>query len=188
MVKTSKKYNTKSLIMCSIFVALISIGAFIKIPIPVVPFTLQLLFTTLAGVILGSRLGAISVLLYIILGLIGIPIFTNGGGIGYVLQPTFGYLIGFSVGAYLTGLIVEKSEKITVKSLMIANFIGLAAVYIIGMIYYYIVANTFTNSPIGVWSLILYCFILAVPGDIVICVGSAFFSKRLLKILKGGVR
>lgn len=188
MVKTSKGYNTKSLIMCSIFVALIAIGAFIKIPIPVVPFTLQLLFTTLAGVLLGSKLGSISVLVYIILGLIGMPIFTNGGGLGYILQPTFGYLIGFCLGAYLTGLIVEKSKNITIKSLLIANFVGLAAVYLIGMIYYYIVANSFIDSPIGVWSLILYCFILAIPGDIAICIGSAFFSKKLLKILKGGVR
>ena len=72
------KLNTKSLILCSLFAALIAVGAFIKIPIPVVPFTLQVLFTTLAGLLLGPRLGAISVGIYLLVGLIGIPVFTQG--------------------------------------------------------------------------------------------------------------
>ena len=58
------KLSTKSLILCSLFAALIAVGAFIKIPIPVVPFTLQVLFTTLAGRLLGPKLGAISVGIY----------------------------------------------------------------------------------------------------------------------------
>ena len=65
-------------ILCAIFTALIAIGAFIRIPVPVVPFTLQFLFTTLAGVLLGSRLGATSVILYIVLGLLGVPVFAEG--------------------------------------------------------------------------------------------------------------
>ena len=67
-------------ILCAIFTALIAIGAFIRIPVPVVPFTLQFLFTTLAGVLLGSRLGALSVTIYIVLGLMGVPVFAEGGG------------------------------------------------------------------------------------------------------------
>ena len=84
-------------ILCAIFTALIAIGAFIRIPVPVVPFTLQFLFTTLAGVLLGSRLGAISVVLYIALGLLGVPVFAEGGGPGYILKPSFGYLPGFAI-------------------------------------------------------------------------------------------
>ena len=72
-------------ILCAIFTALIAIGAFIRIPVPVVPFTLQFLFTTLAGVLLGSRLGATSVVLYIALGLLGVPVFAEGGGPGYMV-------------------------------------------------------------------------------------------------------
>ena len=83
-------------ILCAIFTALIAIGAFIRIPVPVVPFTLQFLFTTLAGVLLGSRLGATSVILYIVLGLLGVPVFAEGGGPGYILKPSFGYLPGFA--------------------------------------------------------------------------------------------
>ena len=61
--------------MCSLFVALIVVGAFIKIPVPVVPFTLQLLFTMMAGLLLGGKLGAVSVGVYILMGLLGLPIF-----------------------------------------------------------------------------------------------------------------
>ena len=106
MILTKKKeiLSTKSMILSALFVALIAIGAFIKVPVPVCPFTLQLLFTTLAGLLLGANLGFVSVCVYIIIGLIGIPIFTEGGGLGYIFQPTFGYLIGFAFGAYVAGI------------------------------------------------------------------------------------
>lgn len=71
--------RTKNLMYCSLFTALIAVGAFIKIPIPVVPFTLQFLFTTLAGLLLGSKMGAVSVIAYMVLGLVGLPIFSEGG-------------------------------------------------------------------------------------------------------------
>ena len=93
--------KTKQLVFCSLFTALIAVGAFIKIPVPVVPFTLQYLFTMLAGLILGPRLGTISVTAYMLLGLAGLPIFTEGGGLWYVLKPSFGYIIGFCIGTYV---------------------------------------------------------------------------------------
>ena len=92
--------KTKGVIYCGLFTALIAVGAFIKIPIPVVPFTLQYLFTMLAGLLLGSRLGTVSVLSYMLLGLAGLPIFSEGGGLWYVFKPSFGYIIGFAVGTY----------------------------------------------------------------------------------------
>ena len=76
--------KTKTLIYCSLFTALIAAGAFIKIPVPVVPFTLQYLFTMLAGLLLGSKRGTISVVAYMLLGLAGLPIFSEGGGLWYV--------------------------------------------------------------------------------------------------------
>ena len=74
------------MVLCAMFAALIAVGAFIRIPIPYVPFTLQLFFTTLAGLLLGPKLGAASSLVYMITGLIGIPIFTEGGGPGYIFR------------------------------------------------------------------------------------------------------
>ena len=79
--------NAKNMALCGVFTALIAIGAFIRIPVPVVPFTLQYLFTMLAGLLLGAKLGAAAVALYVGMGLIGFPIFTQGGGFGYVFNP-----------------------------------------------------------------------------------------------------
>jgi len=101
--------NTRDLILVALFAALTAVGAFIKIPIPYVPFTLQYFFCALAGIILGSKLGALSQIIYVAVGLVGAPVFTDGGGITYIFKPTFGYLIGFIVAAYVIGKIREKN-------------------------------------------------------------------------------
>ena len=178
--------KTKSIVYCGLFTALIAIGAFIKIPIPVVPFTLQYLFTMMAGLLLGSKLGALSVALYMLLGLMGLPIFAEGGGIWYVFKPSFGYIIGFIVGAYVTGYIAEKMKKKGIINYLGANLAGLFFVYAIGMIYYYIIGNYVVDSPIGIWSLFLYCFILAVPGDIALSILGAVLAKRIRPVISLG--
>lgn len=183
-INVSTKLTAKEMAVCALFTALIAIGAFIKIPIPVVPFTLQFLFTMLAGLLLGSKLGAVSVAAYILLGLVGLPIFTEGGGFWYILKPSFGYIIGFLIATYVTGKMVENAKSFSLKNILIANFTGLAIVYLCGMIYYYVICNYVIASPIGIWPLILYCFILAVPGDIFLCIISAFLAKRIKPILK----
>lgn len=177
------RITSQELSMCSMFMALIAVGAFVKIPIPVVPFTLQFLFTMLAGLLLGGRLGAVSVLGYILMGLIGLPVFTEGGGIGYILKPTFGYIIGFCVASYVTGTIANRVTLPSMKRLLAGSFLGLIIVYVFGMSYYFIISNYVIESPIGLWPLFLYCFLLAVPGDIVLCIVSAVLAKRLISVL-----
>ncbi len=176
--------RTKNIILCALFTALITAGAFIKIPIPIVPITLQYLFTMLAGLLLGSKWGFVSVSVYIILGLAGLPIFSSGGGIGYIFQPSFGYIIGFAAGAFMTGKIAEKSGDPSYKRLLSANFAGLLIVYIFGMIYYYFMSNFYLNNPIGLWPLFLYCFIVTVPGDILLCIFGAVVGKRIIPVLR----
>ena len=180
-MKTNK---TQDLIMCSLFVALIVVGAFIKIPVPVVPITLQLLFTMMAGLLLGGKLGALSVCVYILMGLLGLPVFAEGGGLAYILKPSFGYIIGFAVASYVTGIIANKVSNPSYKRLFAANFIGLGIVYLFGMVYYYLMSNFYLGNPIGLWPLFLDCFILAVPGDIVLCVLGAFLGKRMIPIMR----
>ena len=178
-----KKSKVKDMTFCALFTVLIAVGAFIKIPVPVCPFTLQFFFTTMAGIILGKKRGAISVILYTILGLAGLPIFAEGGGIWYVLKPTFGYMIGFIIGSYLTGWLANKKGWEDNFHLFLASFLGLLAVYAMGMIYYYIIGNYVIDAPIGIWALFLYCFLLAVPGDIVLCVLAAVSTKRIKKAI-----
>ncbi len=178
--------KTKELIMCALFVALIVAGAFIKIPIPVVPFTLQLLFTMMAGLLLGGKLGAVSVCIYIVMGLLGLPVFAEGGGFAYVLKPSFGYIIGFAVASYVTGTLANRVSNPGYAKLLAANFIGLGIVYLFGMAYYYLMSNFYLGNPIGLWPLFLYCFLLAVPGDIVLCILGALLGKRMIPIMKSG--
>ncbi len=181
-----KRMKTQELVLCAMFVALIAAGAFIKVPVPVVPFTLQFLFTMLAGLLLGSVNGALAVMVYIVLGLVGLPIFAQGGGPGYVFQPSFGYIIGFAVAAYVTGRIANGKSRPGYRRLLTANFIGLFIVYAFGMIYYYVISNFVINAPIGLWPLFLYCFLLAVPGDIALCILAAVIGKRLIPMIKEG--
>lgn len=176
--------KTHQLILMAFFTALIAIGAFIRIPVPVVPFTLQFLFTTMAGMLLGNKLGGASVLVYIALGLLGLPIFAAGGGPGYIFNPSFSYLIGFWLGAKLTGAIAYSGDgQPGFKRLLAASFSGLAAVYGCGMLYYYIIGNYIINQPIALWPLFLYCFLLAVPGDIVLCIAASFLGQKLIPVV-----
>lgn len=179
-----QKLTTQEMILCALFTTLTGVGAFIKIPVPVVPFTLQFLFTMLAGLLLGGRLGALSVGIYALLGLIGLPIFAEGGGLWYLLKPSFGYILGFIAGSYVTGRMTESGKNQTMRKLLTANFTGLLIVYGVGMIYYYIISNFVVYTPIGLWPLFLYCFILAVPGDICLCILAAVLVKRLRPFLR----
>ena len=182
MIDINNINKTKGMVLIAMFTALITAGAYIRIPVPVCPFTLQFLFTTLAGIILGKNKGAAATALYVILGLSGLPVFTGGGGIGYVLQPTFGYLVGFIAESYITGAIAHSAKPDT-KRILIGCFAGLAVVYAFGMLYYYIISAVYLHDPIGIGTLFLYCFVLAVPGDIALCLLSAILAKRLMPVI-----
>ena len=162
--------------------SLSAIGAFIRIPVPLVPFTLQITFTTLAGLLLGSKKGAISVAVYVLMGLIGIPVFTQGGGFSYVLKPSFGFLVAFIIGAFVTGLIVEKKQN---PSFLIigASFAGMAFVYVLGAIYFYIICNFVINAPVSIGKTVMSCFVLVAPGNIALAILAALVAKRIIPIL-----
>ena len=178
-----KKYSTRDLILCGIFAALICIGAFIRIPIPVVPATLQVQFVILAGLLLGGPLGGASAFVYLALGLIGLPVFTQGGGLSYLLKPTFGYIIGFVGGAYVTGKIAGKSKAPSYKRLFAATGAGLAVIYITGIFYFYVCNNYVLNIPFGMGTTLLYCFVMVIPGDLIFCTLVTVLSKRLIPVL-----
>lgn len=181
---TMKKIKTRDISLCAAFAALAAIGAFIKIPNPICPFTLQLTFTTLAGLLLGKKRGALSIALYVIIGLIGFPVFTKGGGIGYVAQPTFGYILGFIIGTYVTGAIAEKAEEPSLLRILLASLAGLVIVYAAGMVYLYAINNFVLHSPITAGAVLMSCFVLIVPGDLALCIVSSFAAKRLIPIFR----
>lgn len=170
--------EVRGYVLCALFAALITVGAHIKVPVPIVPFTLQFLFTTLAGLTLGPKRGALAVLVYIAAGLAGFPVFTSGGGPAYVMQPTFGYLPGFAAGAWITGYIAER-RGLSYANAVLASFAGLAAVYSCGMGWCWAVSNYVLGTPIALKPLFVYCFLLAVPGDAALCFISAAAAVKL---------
>lgn len=178
-----RKISTQDMVLCGVFTTLIAVGAFIKVPVPVVPFTLQFLFTMLAGLLLGGRKGALSVGIYILLGLVGLPVFAEGGGLWYIWKPSFGYLLGFMLAAYVTGRMVERRERLVTGWVIAVNFLGLFIVYAAGMIYYYVICNYVIDTPIAVGPLFLYCFVLAVPGDICLCILAALLTVKVKPVL-----
>ena len=122
------------MVYASMFGAATAAGAFVVIPLPPVPITLQTLFSALAGALLGGRLGALSQVVYVLLGLIGLPVFAGGkAGLGVLFGPTGGYLIGFIAAAYITGKMVEAKEKPGFDWLALSMACGFAALYVLGI-------------------------------------------------------
>lgn len=176
--------TTRDAALCALFTALIAVGAFIKIPIPVCPITFQVMVVNLAALLLGRK-GSISALMYMILGLIGLPIFTQGGGLGYVLQPTFGFIASFVISSFVAGSIVDSRGR-KMKNLVLATVVNLIILYVIGIIYYFIISAFYLKSGIGIGTVLLYCFVIPIPGDIITCSISCVLARRIAKAVKLG--
>ena len=127
--------TTKRLVRISYFTLLTVVGGLVKFPAGPVAFTLQTLFVILAGFVLGARDGMFSQVAYMLIGLIGLPVFTGGGGFGYVFQPSFGYIVGFCFGAFASGMMMSRFRTVNTWKVWVAGIIGLLPVYIIGMSY-----------------------------------------------------
>lgn len=180
-----KRFNlkTKEIILSSLLISLITVGAYIRIPIFGVPFTLQLLFVMLAANILRPWFSFLTVGCYVFIGLLGLPVFSGGGGISYIASPTFGYILGFLVSAPVTGCFFNKVSD-TIKMKTLANLFGLIPVYIIGVAYYFFISNIYLNGAVEIKSILLFGFVIFLPLDIIYCFLSALISKRLKNIIK----
>lgn len=162
------KYSAKDITLIALFVALITIGSKITIPSPIVPFTLQWMFVALSGMLLGSRLAPMSMTVYVLLGLVGLPVFTKGGGISYVLSPTFGYLIGFIIASYIIGKSVENmGNRIVFWRMMIAMAASLLVLYTIGVTYMYLISTLYLGKALTFYNAVLYGALLFIPTDVI---------------------
>lgn len=181
---TIRRTRTRSMLLCGLFAALTAIGAFITIPIPPVPFSMQIFFAILSGLILGANQGAASVGVYILLGLVGLPVFTKGGGLSYIFQPTFGYLIGFVAGAWLAGYIVKKRGDYSIKTMLLAAFAGAGVDFVIGIPYFYLIMNLYLQNEMGIGAVVYSTFLLFLPADVILMIFAAFFASKVCPILK----
>ncbi len=125
-------YSRPMTLLTSLFTALIAAGTFIKIPFIPVAMTLQTLFVFLTGLLLPPLNASFSVLLYIILGLIGLPIFTSGGGPAALLSPTGGFIFGFLIAALVGALLSKKKHDSVLYNLFVVLVMEVI-VYAIGL-------------------------------------------------------
>ncbi|MEG2354049.1 MAG: biotin transporter BioY [Clostridium sp.] len=134
------KLSTKDIVMSGLFAAITAVLAQIIIPFPGVPFTMQVFAVTLAGVILGPKIGFLSQFIYVLVGAIGMPVFAGfGGGLSVIAGPTGGFIITFPIMALLVGYV---SYKFKGKAyIMISMVIAITVNYIVGAGQYSLVAN-----------------------------------------------
>ena len=130
--------------------------------------------------------GAAAVCVYMAAGLIGVPVFTQGGGPWYVMNPTFGYIAGFAAGAWCAGKISRLRARRSFRLLLAASFANIAVVYLFGVVYYWFAASYFAGSHVAVSALLLYGVALAAPGDIALCFVSAALAAKILPRIGGG--
>jgi len=177
--------KTKDMLLIALFAALTAVGAFIRIPVPFIPFTLQFFFCAFAGLLLGAKAGMLSQLLYVAVGLAGIPVFTQGGGIGYVMQPSFGYLLGLIPAAYAIGAVIERQKKPTYFGISVSVLTGLIILYLIGVPYLYAIYNFILKDAKSIQWAVKVGFLTFIGGDIVKTVIVSFLAYRVMPIIKG---
>ncbi len=178
---STKSLSAKELALCGMFTALTAAGAFIQIPVPYMDyFTLQFFFVLLAGMVLGGRRGMLAIICYVALGLAGIPVFAAGGGIGYIFRPSFGYLLGFAVAAFVTGTVCEKGAC-RYGTFLLAGLAGFAVTYMVGIFYKYMILNSYAGTSAALTAVFLSCFPLDMPGDFVLCLFASRVGLRLRK-------
>ncbi|MGL4362942.1 MAG: biotin transporter BioY [Cellulosilyticaceae bacterium] len=174
------KITTKEMTIIGLSAALMGVFAQLSIPLPTVPLTLQVFGITLIAAILGPKLASISMMIYILLGAVGVPVFANfRGGLSVLIGPTGGYITGFMFIAICVGY-ASRMNKLTGK--IILTYIGLLTQYTIGTIQLKIVLGVSLGEAlvIGVYPFIIKDIVLV---GIVLLVGS-HVKKRINRFVQ----
>ncbi len=166
--------SLKHMILASLFAALTGVGAFLVIPFYPVPLTFQNLFTYLAAMLLGSRIGALSQIIYLFLGLVGLPVFAAGrAGPGVLLGPTGGYLWGFVISAYVIGYLVERMNIKKIRDLIFTGIIGFLIINLSGALQLYLV------TQLNIKAVLLAGVLPFIIGDFIKIVAASFIAHKL---------
>lgn len=189
IVKTKSRMSTLSLVYCGMFASLMMIGANITAFAPFlvvgsVPITLQTFFAILSGLILGSRLGAIAMTVYMFIGLAGAPVFAKfSGGFGSIISPNFGFIVSFIFAAYIAGKIVERNNKL--HSYIIGALVAMVVNYVFGTNWMYVAYKLWAAAPdIFTYKVAWLWMMPPLPKDILLSVLAGIFGHRMYKVLK----
>ena len=171
------------LVWTALMAALVGAGAYLIVPIGPVPVSMQPFFLFLAGYLLGPRYGALAACLYLLAGIIGLPVFSGGkSGLGHLLGPTGGYLIGFPVTAFLCGLARNDEGDVSWRSGVPLGIAAVAFIYATGAAWLkYALSLTWTKAAVvGILPFI--------PWDLIKVVAALACARRLarLRLVPGG--
>lgn len=180
-MKTNGKLIAADIAECALFVVLMVAAAFIQIPFPLVPLTFQTVVGVLAGLLLGWKKGVISMSVYCFMGLVGIPVFSAGGGIYYVLKPSFGYIIGFIVSALVGGLIVN-GTKVPLWRYIVAAVAAFLADYAIGIPYCMVAAKLLNVENLT--NLLIVGNLVYMPKDLALSIIAAFIARAVVPVIR----
>lgn len=178
------KITTRDITRAALFAALAAVAAIIvRIGGPaIVPFSLVPFIVMLAGGILGPRLGAISMTVYILVGLSGIPVFASApfGGITYILKPTFGFLVGYIGAALVVGWIIYGQKRPTIFRYTVAMISGVAIIYLIGLPYMYMILNLYVGKAFSVVQIIEIGFVPFIVFDLIKAALAVLVTKAVM--------
>ena len=175
--------KTKDMIQCTLCCVLMIIGGLLHISLGPIPLTLQVLMLCIT-VFLLQKQAWISVALYIVMGLIGLPVFASGGGFGYVLYPSFGFLLGFLIAALIGGYLYAYLLPKTKFAAIMTGIAMEAVIYIVALPYLYVIMTTVMGTTLTVSTLFSAYFLTFLPGDLVSVFIAALFIPRLAKVIK----
>jgi biotin transport system substrate-specific component len=179
----ARRRNLFRVTLTALFAALTAAGAFISIPLPFspVPIVLQNLFALLSGLVLGPAMGSLAILVYLIAGAIGAPVFAGGtGGFVRFLGPTGGFLFGYLLAAFVAGLFTglpRQGRVIPLWRLIAGTVLGMLAVYLPGLIQLKLISGLAWPQTFAVG------FLPFIPGDAVKCVAAVLITRRLRRLV-----
>lgn len=182
-----RKFRAVDLTFMALFAALMGVGANIAqfLVVGGVPITLQTFFAIMAGAILGSRLGTLSMILYIFIGLVGAPVFAQfTAGPVILIKPTFGFILSYILVTYVVGKIIESVKNPTFPRFLIACFIGLIINYLIGTNYMYFAYKFWADAPEGFTYGLAWLWMLPpLPKDIILTAFTAVIAPRIYRAI-----
>ena len=165
----------------ALFAAVISISAYIRIPTTPVPLTFQSVAVLITGYCLGPRYGASATILYTAVGLAGLPVFASGGGPAYVFSPTFGYIIGFTFCAIITGYLSRFNVKATILKAYLIMLAGLIGIYIPGILWFILSLNWIAGVPADITTILKIGLLIPLAGDLITTIPAAIVAVKIRK-------
>lgn len=176
---TDHQSSIRGLVYAALFGALTAAGAFIIIPLPPVPITAQTFFMNVAALLLGGTLGALSQIVYIMLGVVGLPVFAGGkAGLGVLFGPTGGYLAGFVLAAFIIGTVNRLKNNPGILWHIFSMLIGMAIIYLTGISWLSFTAKMSFQKALAVGALPF------IPGDLLKIALAAIVAFRLKDRIK----